>query len=97
MTSANSAQTAELVPDVLARIDRHSQQVKLAIVAAVAIEGLLMLIAMWKLDWNDRTHILMFVFAVLGYTIICLGLAALGAHVSTVGMRVVAALDARQV
>ena len=97
MASTNSAPTSDVIPDVLARIDRHSRQVRLAIIAAVGIEGLLMLIAMWKLDWNDRTHILMFVFAVLGYTIICLGLAALGAHVSTVGMRVVAALDARQV
>ncbi len=83
------------VPGVLARMDRYAQRVRLAVLAAVMIEGLLLVIALLKVDWSNDTQILLFIFSVLGYTIVALGLAALGAHVSRVGARVVAALDRR--
>ena len=83
------------VPGVLARMDRYAQRVRLAVLAAVMIEGLLLVIALLKVDWSTDTQILLFIFSVLGYTIVALGLAALGAHVSRVGARVVAALDRR--
>ena len=92
----DSARSANAITGALAQMDRHARTVKLAIVAAVGVEAILMIVAMLTLDWSNRTHLLMFVFAVLGYTIIVLGLAALGAHMSRVGLRVVAALDARQ-
>jgi hypothetical protein len=85
----------DVVSGVLAQMDQHAQRVRMAVFAAVAIEGLLMLVAMLKLDWSDRTQVLLFIFSVLGYTIVALGLAALGAHVSRVGARIVAALDDR--
>jgi len=50
-------------------------------------------LALWLIDWKDRTHILMFVMAVLGYTIVVLGLVALGAHVSRACNRVVAVIE----
>ena len=84
------------VPGVLAQMDRHARRVRLAIFGAVAVEGLLMAVAMLKVDWKNDTHLLLFVFSVLGYTIVVLGLAGLGAHVSRVGARVVAALDDRR-
>lgn len=83
------------VPEILANMDRQAQRVRLAVLAAVMVEGLLLVIALLKLDWRDDTQVLLFVFSVLGYTIVALGLAALGAHVSRVGARVVAALDRR--
>lgn len=83
------------VPGVLARMDRHEQRVRLAVLAAAALEGLLLVIALLKVNWRNDTHVLLFVFSILGYTIVGLGLAALGAHVSRVGARVVAALDSR--
>jgi hypothetical protein len=52
-----------------------------------------MVIALLTIDWRNDTHVLLLVFSVLGYTIVALGLAALGAHVSSVGARVVTALD----
>jgi hypothetical protein len=88
-------QRTDPVTNVLDQMERHSNRMKLAIVGAAAVEALLMLVALFKMNWNDSTHILMFVFAVLGYTIVLLGLAALGAHVSRVGLRVVQALDHR--
>jgi len=83
------------VSGVLEQMDRDARRVRLAVIGAAMVEALLMVIALVKIDWKNDTHVLMFVFAVLGYTIIALGLAALGAHVSRVGARVVAALDGR--
>lgn len=85
--------TADVVGSVLDRMERHARTTKLAILGAAAIEGLLMAVALLKVNWADDTHVLLFVFSVLGYTIVALGLVALGAHVSRVGARVVAALD----
>jgi hypothetical protein len=81
------------VPGVLARMERDAQRVRTAVIAAAMIEGLLLVVAILKIDWKNDTQVLMFIFSVLSYTIIVLGLAALGAHVSRVGGRVVAALD----
>ena len=83
------------VPGILARMDQHAQRVRLAVIGAAMVEGLLMLVALLKIDWKNDTQVLLFVFSVLGYTIVALGLAALGAHMSRVGARVVAALDGR--
>jgi hypothetical protein len=95
-SSSEGSGSASAVSGVLAQMDRHTRMVKLAVVGAVGVEGLLMIIVILNLDWSNTTHLLIFVFAVLGYTIIVLGLAALGAHVSRVGLRIVAALDASQ-
>jgi len=84
-----------LVTGVLERMDRHHQRMRLALLAAAAVEGLLMVVAILRLDWKDDTQVLLFLFSVLSYTILALGLVALGAHVSRVGARVVAALEDR--
>jgi hypothetical protein len=83
------------VTGVLDRIDRHSRHVRLAVLGAAMAEGLLLVLALALLDWRNRVHVLLFVFSVLTYTVVVLGLLALGAHVSRVGARVVAALDRR--
>ena len=83
----------DTVTGVLDRMESHARTRRLAIIGAGMTEGLLLVIALLTLDWENRTHVLLLIFAVLGYTIIVLGLIALGAHVSRVGARVVAALD----
>jgi hypothetical protein len=85
----------EVVTGVLDRMERDARMMKLAILGAAAVEGLLLVIALLRVNWSDDTHVLLFIFAVLGYTIVALGLVALGAHVSRVGARVVTALDER--
>jgi hypothetical protein len=83
----------DVVTGVLDRMESHARTRKLAILGAGMAEGLLLMIAILTIDWENRTQVLLLIFAVLGYTIIVLGLIALGAHVSRVGARVVAALD----
>ncbi len=84
------------VPGVLARMDRDAQRVRLAVYAAAGVEGLLLVVALLLIDWRNETQVLLFVLSILGYTIVALGLAALGAHVSRVGARVVAALETQR-
>ncbi len=83
------------VTGVLDRVDRHSRNVRLAVLGAAMAEGLLLVLGLALLDWRNSVHVLLFVFSVLTYTVVVLGLLALGAHVSRVGARVVAALDTR--
>ena len=85
----------DIVSGVLDQMDHHARRTTMAVLAAVAVEGLLMIVALFKVNWADSTHVLLFVFSVLGYSIVALGLVALGAHVSRVGARIVAALDDR--
>lgn len=91
------AKHTSTVPGVLARMDRHAQHLRMAVIAAAMVEGLLLAIALLKIDWKNDTQVLLLVFAVLGYTIVGLGLVALGAHVSRTGARIVAALEGRDV
>lgn len=80
---------------VLDRMERGARLTRLAILGAAAVEGLLIVIAILRVDWQNDTQVLLFLFSILSYTIIALGLVALGAHVSRVGARVVAALEGR--
>jgi hypothetical protein len=81
--------------NVLARMDRHARVTRLAILGAALFESLLMAVALLRVDWKNETQVLLFLFFVLSYTIVALGLIALGAHVSRVGARIVAALEER--
>ena len=78
---------------VLKRMEHQATMVRVATLGAAAIEALMLGLALWLIDWNDRMHILMFVMAVLGYTIVVLGFVALGAHVSRACNRVVAVIE----
>ena len=91
----NAQRGDDVVAGVLDRMEHHAKMMRLAVLSAAGVEGLLLVIALLKVNWADDTHVLLFIFAVLGYTIIVLGLVALGAHTSRVGARVVAALDSR--
>lgn len=77
---------------VLARMERHTRNTRLAIAGAVLVELLFLGIAAGRMEFSNRVELLMFSFFVLTYTIVLLGLAALGAHVSRVGDRVLAAM-----
>ena len=78
---------------VLRRMEQQARTVRIAVLGAAGIEALMLGIAINLIDWKDRTHVLLLVFSVLGYTIVLLGLAALGAHVSRASNRIVAVLE----
>ena len=78
---------------VLDRMENAERLMKVAMIGAATIEALLLAIALYLIDWNDRLQILLFVFSILGYTIIVLGMVALGGHVTRSVGRVLAAMD----
>ena len=78
---------------VVRRMEQQARTVRIAVLGAAGIEALMLGIAINLIDWKDRTHVLLLVFSVLGYTIVLLGLAALGAHVSRASNRIVAVLE----
>lgn len=86
---------SDVVPGVLARMEHLARLQRMAILGAAVVEGALFLFVMFRMNWSDDTHVLLFVLSVLGYTIVLLGMVALGAHISRVGARVVAAFDDR--
>jgi len=77
---------------VLTQMERHERSVKLAILAAALAEAVLFALALWLVDFSSRFELLVLLLAVLSYTILAFGLLALGAHVSRVGDRILAAL-----
>jgi hypothetical protein len=77
---------------VLDRMERAERMVRLALFGAALAELALFAIALVMVDWHDRIERLLFLFSVITYTIIALGLAALGAHVSRSVGRVLAAI-----
>ena len=77
---------------VLDRMEHHERVVRLAIIGAAVLEGALLVIVLLIIDWRDATQKLVFVTSILSYSILALGLAALGAHVSRTVGRVLAAI-----
>lgn len=83
----------EIRSNVLDRMERSERYVRLGIFGAALAEVMLLAVAFTMVDWSNRVERLLFVFSILGYTIIVLGLVALGAHVTRTAGRVVAAMD----
>ena len=78
---------------VLRRMERQTNTIRMVVLAAAGVEALLLGLALRVVDLKDPAHVLILVTSVLGYTIVVLGLAALGAHVSRAANRVVAVLE----
>ncbi len=77
----------------LDRIDKSGQHYRMAFFGAAVIEALFMAGFLLLADFSNRTHVLMLIATVAVYTIIALGLAALGAHVSRNTLRVLKAVE----
>jgi hypothetical protein len=77
----------------LARIEQTERNYKLAFFGAAAMEALFMLAFVLAADFHNRIHLLLLLSTVGGYTIIVLGLLALGAHVSRHSQLILRAID----
>jgi hypothetical protein len=79
---------------VLERIERSERNYRAAFWSAVALEGAFLLGFLFLADFRNRTHMLLLLATVAVYTILALGLVALGAHVSRCTERVLRAIEA---
>lgn len=79
--------------EALARVERGERNFKLAFFGGVAFEALFLVALLLAADLSNRTHVLLLVATVGGYTVVVLGLVALGAHVSRSVARVLKAVE----
>jgi len=77
----------------LARIDRSERNFKLAFIGAAIVESLFMVTFLLLADFSNRVHVLLLISTVSCYTIVVLGLVALGAHVNRGIARVLKAVE----
>lgn len=81
--------------NALAEIERTERGYRMAFLGAVFVEALFLAAFLLLADLRDRVHVLLLLGFVSGYTLVVLGLIALGAHVKRVGLTVLKAIDAR--
>ena len=81
----------------LERVARGERNVKLAIIGAAAIEGLGLLGFLLLMDYHSRLHWLLLVMAFLIYGTLAAGIIALGVYVNLATLRILKAIEAREV
>jgi hypothetical protein len=77
----------------LDRIERSERNYKAAFWSAVVLEAGFLLAILFLADFSDRLHVLLLLATVAVYSILALGLVALGAHVSRCTDRVLKAIE----
>ncbi|HEX5725901.1 MAG TPA: hypothetical protein VFX98_10585 [Longimicrobiaceae bacterium] len=84
---------AALVRNALEEADRRDRQSRLALTGAAVVEAALLGLALYLIDFDDRTHLLMLVLAVLTYTTLALGMMALAAKAGGAHARLLHAIQ----
>ena len=77
----------------LARIDRSERNFKIAFLAAAIVESAFIVSFLLLADLSNRLHVLLLISTVSCYTIVVLGLVALGAHINRGIARVLKAVE----
>ncbi len=77
----------------LDQIERSERHYKAAFVGAAVVEACFLAGFLLLADFSDRTHVLQLLATVAVYTILALGLLALGSHVSRNTLRVLKAIE----
>ena len=83
----------EIRASALVRISRSERNFKLAFIAAGIVETMLIISFLLLADLTNRLHILLLLATVSSYSIIVLGLFALGAHINRSVLRVLKAIE----
>jgi hypothetical protein len=79
--------------EALNRMERSERHFKLAFYGAFVFEGLFLVAFLLKANLRDPLHLLLLISTVASYTIIIIGLVALGAHVSRNTQTVLRAIE----
>ena len=83
----------EVRAEAIARIDRSDRYYKLAFIGAGAVESAFILSFILLADLSNRMHLLLLISTVSCYSIVVLGLFALGAHINRSITRVLKAIE----
>ena len=83
----------EMRAAALIRINRSERNFKLAFFAAALVEMLFVVSFLLLSDLTNRLHLLLLISTVSCYSIVVLGLFALGAHINRSALRVLTAIE----
>ena len=86
----------EIRRNALDAVDRQERLYKLSFFGAVAIEGLFLVAFLALMDVHNRVHALLLIATVATYTIVALGLLALGANSNRNTARIIRAIGGSQ-
>ena len=90
---AQTVKLDEVRAAALARIDRSERYFKLAFIGAGAVELACILSFVLLADLSNRMHLLLLISTVSCYSIVVLGLFALGAHINRGIARMLKAIE----
>lgn len=90
---AQTVKLDEVRAAALARIDRSERTFKLAFFAAAVVEFAFLLAFLLLADLSNRLHLLLLISTVSCYTIVVVGLFALGAHINRATARILKAVE----
>ena len=77
----------------LDRIERSERNSRIAFLGAVLVEAAFLVAFFLLADLSNRTHVLLLLATVTVYTILALGMAVLGGHLSRHTLRVLNAIE----
>ena len=77
----------------LDRIDRSERHYKMTFFGAAVIEAFFLAGFLLLADFSDRLHVLLLIATIATYTLLALGLVALGVHVNRSTLRVLNAVE----
>lgn len=77
---SNKTNLDKIQSAALKRIERSEKHYKIAVTAVAALEALFLLAFVLLMDFSNRTHVLMLIATIATYTIVGVGLIALGTH-----------------
>jgi hypothetical protein len=86
----------EVRGQALAQINRSERNFKLAFLGAVVVEVLFLAAFLLAADLSNRMHLLLLIATVSSYSIVVLGLVALGAHLNRGVLRILKAVELSQ-
>jgi hypothetical protein len=95
--SENATNLDGVRSEILARINRSERNFKLAFLAAAALEALFLVSFLLVADLSNRMHLLLLIATVGSYSIVVLGLVAMGAHINRSVLRVLKAIESLKV
>ncbi|HEU4767574.1 MAG TPA: hypothetical protein VFS77_09370 [Pyrinomonadaceae bacterium] len=89
----NPVNLDEVRAAALARVDRSERNFKLAFFGAAIVETAFVVTFLLMADLSNRLHLLLLISTVSCYSIVVLGLVALGAHINRGVARLLKAIE----
>ncbi|HKR21799.1 MAG TPA: hypothetical protein VJS17_04350 [Pyrinomonadaceae bacterium] len=89
----NPVKLDEIRAAALARVDRSERNFKLAFFGAAIVEMAFIVTFLLLADLSNRLHVLLLISTVSCYSIVVLGLVALGAHINRGVARLLKAIE----